>query len=358
MGGIVIIIATLVGYATARLATWSPPTTSGLLVLGLVTSLGLVGFLDDWIKISRARSLGLHSTAKLALQTTIAVAFGILAFAFPNERGLTPASQYVSFLRDLPWLWLPLPLAVVWIVLIISSWSNAANLTDGLDGLASGAATMVFAAYTIINVWQYNQSCAWGDAGPQCYEVRDPLDLAVVSIESDPLIAERQATLIDDNDGRRIVLLQGHLTAAVCETWATTCDAIDTTLLLAIIHWLDDPARAVAALSSMSNRLILEVPHPDDSGACTVSAERISVAPFTCASVGQQELASYKMTRLLPNYAVYTDEKEPTSSVSLIDSPPGCLIIRRYVEYGWRDPAAAPAAAPAGAGATQPPKKR
>jgi len=95
---------------------------------------------------------------------------------------------------------------------------------------------------------------------------------------------------------------------------------------------------------------------PDDSGACTVSAERISVAPFTCASVGQQELGTYKMTRLLPNYAVYTDEKEPTSSVSLIDSPPGCLIIRRYVEYGWRDPAAAPAAAPAGT--AQPAKKK
>lgn len=95
---------------------------------------------------------------------------------------------------------------------------------------------------------------------------------------------------------------------------------------------------------------------PDESGACTVSAERISVAPFTCASVGQQELASYKMTRLLPNYAVYTDEKEPTSSVSLIDSPPGCLIIRRYVDYGWRDPAAVPVAAPAAA--PQPARKK
>jgi len=95
---------------------------------------------------------------------------------------------------------------------------------------------------------------------------------------------------------------------------------------------------------------------PDESGACTVSAERISVAPFTCASVGQQELGTYKMTRLLPNYAVYTDEKEPTSSVSLIDSPPGCLIFRRYVEDGWRDPAAAPAAAPAGT--AQPAKKK
>lgn len=75
---------------------------------------------------------------------------------------------------------------------------------------------------------------------------------------------------------------------------------------------------------------------PASGGACTVAAERISVAPYTCASVAQQELRGYTVTRLLPVYAVYVDEKEPTSSVSLIDSPPGCLIIRRYVEYGWK----------------------
>jgi hypothetical protein len=86
---------------------------------------------------------------------------------------------------------------------------------------------------------------------------------------------------------------------------------------------------------------------PDEVGACTVSAERISVAPYTCASIAQQELAGYKMTRLLSIYAVYTDDKEPTSSVSLIDSPPGCLVIRRYVEYSWKLPAAAAAAAAA-----------
>ena len=184
MGGVVIIAATILGYTLAHLITWQPPTASGVLVLGLVASLGLVGFLDDWIKISRARSLGLHSTAKLALQTAFAIGFGILAFMFPNERGVTPASPAISFLRDftVSWLHLPIWLAVIWIVLIISSWSNAANLADGLDGLAAGAATMVFAAYTIINVWQSNQSCAYQNAGPRCYEVRDPLDLAAVSI--------------------------------------------------------------------------------------------------------------------------------------------------------------------------------
>ncbi|MGJ7610580.1 MULTISPECIES: hypothetical protein [unclassified Variovorax] len=103
---------------------------------------------------------------------------------------------------------------------------------------------------------------------------------------------------------------------------------------------------------------------PDDSGTCTVSAERISVAPFTCESVAQQELAGYRMTRLLPNFAVYTDDREPTSSVSLVDSPPGCLVIRRYVAYGWKDPGTAPtaavpaAAAPSGPLTGQMPRKR
>ncbi len=89
---------------------------------------------------------------------------------------------------------------------------------------------------------------------------------------------------------------------------------------------------------------ITAVPEPD---GCTVAAERISVAPYTCASIAQQELAGYQMTRLLPVFAVYIDSKEPTSSVSLIDSPPGCLVIRRYVEYGWKDPNAPAAASPA-----------
>ncbi|MDR1237230.1 MAG: phospho-N-acetylmuramoyl-pentapeptide-transferase [Propionibacteriaceae bacterium] len=190
MGGIIIIIATVLGYFIAHLITWltrptaqaAPPTASGLLALGIFVALGMVGFADDWIKISRARSLGLHSKAKLILQGLVAVTFGVLVLLFPNDRGLTPASNHISFLRDIPWLELPLWGAVIWIVFVVASWSNAVNLTDGLDGLATGAAALVFASYAIINIWQYNQSCLWGDAGPQCYEVRDPYDLAVVSL--------------------------------------------------------------------------------------------------------------------------------------------------------------------------------
>ena len=182
MGGIVIIISVLLAYTIAHLATRTEPTASSMLALGLFTGLGLVGLADDWIKISKARSLGLQAWAKFSLQTAVAVTFAVLAFQFPDARGITPASQMVSFLRDLPWLELPLWAAVLWIVFLIAAWSNAANLTDGLDGLATGAGTLVFATYAFVNVWQYNQSCAWADAGPLCYEVRDPHDLAVVSM--------------------------------------------------------------------------------------------------------------------------------------------------------------------------------
>ncbi|MFN8136080.1 MAG: phospho-N-acetylmuramoyl-pentapeptide-transferase [Propionicimonas sp.] len=182
MGGIVIIISVLLAYTIAHLATWTVPTATSMLALGLFTGLGLVGFADDWIKISKARSLGLRAWAKFSLQAVMAVAFAVLSFQFPDARGITPASQFVSFLRDLPWIQLPLWLAVLWIVFLVAAWSNAANLTDGLDGLATGAAAMAFAAYTFVNVWQYNQSCAWADAGPLCYEVRNPHDLAVVSM--------------------------------------------------------------------------------------------------------------------------------------------------------------------------------
>lgn len=77
---------------------------------------------------------------------------------------------------------------------------------------------------------------------------------------------------------------------------------------------------------------------PEADGSCSVSAERISVAPFTCASVAQRELAGYRLTQLLRNFSVYSDGADPLSTVVLIDSPPSCLVIRRYVEFKWVEP--------------------
>jgi phospho-N-acetylmuramoyl-pentapeptide-transferase len=183
MGGLAIIVSVVVAYSVAHLVLWQPPTASGILLLGLLVGLGFVGFLDDWLKISRARSLGLNSKAKLFGQILVAVVFAALAFQFPNERGLTTASPAVSFLRDIQWLHLPLFLAIIWVVFIIAAMSNGVNLSDGLDGLSTGLSTMVFAAYALVNIWQNNQSCAsLSTVGPRCYEVRDPIDLAAISL--------------------------------------------------------------------------------------------------------------------------------------------------------------------------------
>ncbi|GAB2658484.1 phospho-N-acetylmuramoyl-pentapeptide-transferase [Kribbella swartbergensis] len=180
MGGTVFIVATIVGYFAAKLFTMTPPSASAILVLFLFAGMGAVGFLDDFIKIFRQRSLGLRSKAKLAGQTMVAVAFAVLALQFPDERGQRPASPFISFIRDIEWLHLAGVLVVIWILLLIAGMSNGVNLADGLDGLATGASMMVFGAYTLICIWQFNQSCATAPTS-KCYEVRDPHDLAVVA---------------------------------------------------------------------------------------------------------------------------------------------------------------------------------
>ena len=180
MGGTVIIIATLIAYFLTKLLTAKAPTSSALLVLLLMTGLGAVGFVDDFIKIYKQRSLGLRAKAKLVGQSVVTIVFAVLVLHFPNAVHLTPASEHVSFLWDISWLSIGPVLFVVWSAVMIAGWSNAVNLTDGQDGLATGASVMAFAAYVVIGVWQYGQSC--GTSPTQgCYEVRDPLDLAIVA---------------------------------------------------------------------------------------------------------------------------------------------------------------------------------
>lgn len=186
MGGAVIIAATVIAYAVAHLATLQTPTASGLLVLFLMVGLGAVGFADDFIKISKQRSLGLKSGEKLLGQTLVGVTFAVLALQFPNEALRRPASTHVSFVRDTALdlaFFTPLVgliLFVLWANLMIAGTSNGVNLTDGLDGLATGASVMVFGAYVVISIWQFNQNCQT-NPGANCYDVRDPLDLAVVA---------------------------------------------------------------------------------------------------------------------------------------------------------------------------------
>jgi phospho-N-acetylmuramoyl-pentapeptide-transferase len=179
MGGIVIILASLAGYLAGHLLTADPMTASGLLVLFLMTGMGLVGFVDDFIKVFRRRSLGLRAAQKLAGQIAVGAAFGIMVLHFSDSYDLTPASDRLSFLTDFGIAIGPV-FFVVWVILMTGGASNGVNLVDGLDGLATGACIPVLTAYVIIGNWQLRNACT-ATLVQNCYNVRDPLDLAVVA---------------------------------------------------------------------------------------------------------------------------------------------------------------------------------
>ncbi|WP_462417326.1 phospho-N-acetylmuramoyl-pentapeptide-transferase [Kytococcus sp. Marseille-QA3725] len=185
MGGFVMVVAAVLGYAAAMLARWDAPSWSGLLVMFLMVGMGFIGFLDDYLKIAKKHNLGLTSGQKLVGQFTVGTVFAVLALRNPNGEGITPASTAVSWARDTPFDLAAvgtiggLLLFVVWANLIIAGMSNGTNLTDGLDGLLTGIAGIVFAAYMLITFFQYSQNCAMVDSSA-CYQVRDPLDLAAI----------------------------------------------------------------------------------------------------------------------------------------------------------------------------------
>ena len=179
MGGIIIIFSALISYLFAHLVLGSTISVSAVLILGLVLALGLVGFLDDYMKVSRQNSAGISGKAKIFGQVFFASIFGYLGTHFPDKDGLTPISLNLSTLRDTGISLGPI-LVVVWIAFMVTATSNGVNLTDGLDGLASGASVMTFLAFILIGVWEFGQSCAVAVTA-NCYNVRDPLDLAVLA---------------------------------------------------------------------------------------------------------------------------------------------------------------------------------
>lgn len=191
MGGIAIIAGIVAGYFVAdgfsALSGTGGFSVSGFLVLGLTVGLGLVGFADDYIKLAKGRNLGLNKTQKTIGQLAIGITFALLLLSFPDESGLTPGSTNISIFRDLPAFDVAFGPAIVGLIafvifinIIIYAWSNAVNMTDGLDGLAAGSTAIVMGAYSLITFWQFRNSCTASPAAG-CFDVRDPLDLAVLA---------------------------------------------------------------------------------------------------------------------------------------------------------------------------------
>jgi phospho-N-acetylmuramoyl-pentapeptide-transferase len=179
MGGIVLILSTVIAYFASHLFTGTGVTTSAILVISLIVGLGLIGLLDDLLKIYRKQSLGLTAKQKLLGQAIFAAGFAYAGLQFEDETGLAPISLYFSGARDTS-IKLGVVLVILWVIFLVLGSSNGVNLTDGLDGLASGAAIMTFLSFIVIGVWEFGQSCAISNT-PQCYNVRDPLDIAVLS---------------------------------------------------------------------------------------------------------------------------------------------------------------------------------
>ena len=179
MGGIIIIFSVIASYLIAHLISGNTISVSAMLVIGLVVAIGFLGFLDDYMKISRQNSGGISGKQKIFGQVLAASIFGYLGLKFADKDGFTPLSLQLSTVRDTS-ITLGVVAVVIWIAFMVTATSNGVNLTDGLDGLATGAAVMTFISFVLIGVWEFGQSCAVV-ATSNCYQVRDPLDLAVLS---------------------------------------------------------------------------------------------------------------------------------------------------------------------------------
>ncbi len=174
MGGVVMVAAAVVAYLAAHISLWTPGDglrlsaeplrTGGLLALLALVGMAIIGFLDDFIKTHRRRSLGLSIRSKFAGQLLIAILFAVGA----DQAGV---STELSFVRPLG-----LDLGVFFVVLVLlmlTGAANGANLADGMDGLAAGSAALMFGAFTIIAFWQSRNL--------DLYAAKDPRELAILS---------------------------------------------------------------------------------------------------------------------------------------------------------------------------------
>ncbi|WP_127503808.1 phospho-N-acetylmuramoyl-pentapeptide-transferase [Actinoplanes solisilvae] len=193
MGGVAFIIATVLAYVAGHIAlTTLPerqiaqegPTMTALVLLGLFVFCGVVGFLDDILKVRRRNSDGLSAKGKLLGQALVGSGFGIAALYMASTNGQTVASEHISLIRDISWLDVGKVGSVIVFVFVITAMSNGVNLTDGLDGLATGVSVLVLGAYALIGFWQYRHWCAdeaYARANDYCYQVRDPLEIAMIA---------------------------------------------------------------------------------------------------------------------------------------------------------------------------------
>ncbi len=151
MGGVIILLTVAVVYAMMTSAT-----TKGLIALLTLIACGLVGFVDDYRKVVRARSLGLRARSKILWQFIIAIIAGLAAVNFAGlETDVQVPLTHIIIPLGSPALkfsighvGIVVPFLYLALVFLIIAWTtNTVNLTDGLDGLAAGTVTISMLAY-------------------------------------------------------------------------------------------------------------------------------------------------------------------------------------------------------------------
>lgn len=143
MGGVIILLAVLIPALL-----WMKMDSIYTWMIVLVTLLlGIVGFIDDYIKVVKKDKSGLHSRFKLAGQITVGIVLGAILYFYPDFSEFNTLST-VPFLKNVNINYAVLGEALGWliyipvVIFIITAVSNATNLTDGLDGLAAGTSAI------------------------------------------------------------------------------------------------------------------------------------------------------------------------------------------------------------------------
>ncbi|MFR8072182.1 MAG: phospho-N-acetylmuramoyl-pentapeptide-transferase [Anaerovoracaceae bacterium] len=144
MGGIAIIISTAAAAFTASLI-WDGSMADTLIILFVFIGFGLIGFFDDYLKVIKKNNLGLRAYQKFGLQIVISVALAVFLANYSTETTyvyIPVADIYVDF-----GIWY-----IPFIVFVVLAMTNAVNLTDGLDGLASGVTALVTLFFAVAGV--------------------------------------------------------------------------------------------------------------------------------------------------------------------------------------------------------------
>ena len=154
MGGIL-----LIGSIVISSLLWAKPENPFVwLVLFSTVFLGGIGFYDDWLKVSKKSSAGISSRLKFALQCLLAAIFTIFMLTNPKVRDVA-AQLFIPFSKE-PLLVMSGVFAFIFYLLVIVGTSNAVNLTDGLDGLATGCTATVAATYAVLVYLAGNRKAA------------------------------------------------------------------------------------------------------------------------------------------------------------------------------------------------------